>query len=470
MGLYLCVFQHEVNVGKRFMLKSYYCSPISYISSKSCYITIRITIMTQPRTRSRTKAGIPVYRDWAYTLPGKDEVSGSDLIGTAFASSESITDYVTPNYREVIKGGGIINNPFSYSNSEHESAANQLTLTTWNSTDPSKKTIYQKSGYCTLYELRKYNGPVFNHTGLTTDATDLYAVKLKALAKIDSTDYAFGEDALEIRETVKLLKTGFNLLKNPLKEVSAIAKKIKRASDKNRRILNMNHTDALNSAYLQYRFALTPTVRSVMDIIDATGKDVTPRKVRYFARAKEVSSQSSYAEANTSGQFVLGQNIDQERTTRATIMYDIKVDVDRGFRFQLGLRNKDIIPTLWAVAPLSFMVDRMFDITSALKGLSNLADPDIRLLACSTSTKTVKTTKTKFVGVVPNGAPPATQWEGSYGPGEDVVTTVAYNRSVWYPNPFDTLPEINFGGLVEDFTRSADLASIAWSMLSGKSK
>lgn len=151
-------------------------------------------------------------------------------------------------------------------------------------------------------------------------------------------------------------------------------------------------------------------------------------------------------------------------------MYELKSS-DHGIRFQLGLRNKDIIPTLWAVVPLSFMVDRMFDISSALKGLSALSDMRIDLLACSTSVKTIATTETQVVAakttLYPDGKP---QYTREISGNKTISQNVSYRRKLWAPNPFDLVPQLHVGSLVEDLTGAADVFAIAYSILSGPSK
>lgn len=384
---------------------------------------------------------------------------------TTYHKVETIIDVSTPNAKKIIADGGIINNPFSYTLSETRAPIGTRTSKTVTN-GKTTQTLYQ-SGANAAYWL-DYMKPVFTHATPPNIGDMLLSTRLKALAKVDSSDFAFGEDAAEISETVKTLRQGIRLIRAPLTEVRAIANRIKKASRKNERLLNMNHYDALNSAYLQYRFALTPLVKSTMDVIEVISKDLEPLVKRYASRQAERASDTSVSVVDT-GPFRFTQTRVTDVEARAVILYSIIKQIGMGWQRQLGFRGKDIAPTVWAVTRLSFMVDRVFDISSALKGFANLMDSNVNILAASYSRKTVVTTTTlvEAVSQMPN---PNTTITRSPHVGVIETLSVSKSRTPWVPNPFDLVPPLRVSGLVSDAFAIADLAAITYSILSGRSR
>lgn len=409
------------------------------------------------RTRRRNLAPTPgfYYLDRSFS-DGKRQHTDYPFSSPSWIRNESITDVVTPNFKVRQAAGEIFNNPFSYSKLTRDSTPGSFVTTVIGDSTVSDTW----SGDLAVLAISQ--PIVYNESPVANRGSHIPSVKLSAISNMDKPDYNFGEDSLEIRETFATLRQGLLLLKNPLKEVRAIAERMKKASNRNRRVLNMNNFDAVNSAYLQYRFALSPLMRSVMDGLEAMEKDISKLQPRYYSRAKKIVSDTHVSSGQASFATVK-RTIKTDRTTRATIMYQV-FNAEHDWRFQLGFRNKDIIPTLWAVAPRSFMVDRVIDISRSLTAMINLADSDIRILAASVSTKTVVTTKYEVKTL--SRAP----YIRSGTVGDVTDTNVSYTRDPWKPQFFDAIPELTPSNLVSDLTNTADLFAIMYTFLSSPNK
>lgn len=442
--------------------------------------------MSHPRTRNRESVELPSTSTFVPNAKGAKLygwVESQRTHGLSFSSTETVSDVVTPNYKARVAKGEIFNNPFSYAKNKLDSSgAGFMTIINNDPGHPKNN----GAGY-SLYgnvtdRIMDGQSVSFDHD-ITPSLRSTIDLQQECVSKIDSSDFAFGEDALEVRETYKFLRTTLALVKNPLKEVERMARKIEGVKAKKYEYLNKrsrikiarmdvyegqktallnaeiarNAALAASSAYLQYRFAVTPLVRSVQDALEAYKKPPSAIKVRSFARSSDKVVHNSSKEVMV-GKFRVLQTVKIEARRKANIMYTIKNPI-HDFYFQLGLRKKDILPTLWAVWPLSFMVDRVFNISAALKGVMALGDPNLEILAASVSTKYVETTVTQVVGYESTTAVAS-------GVGDKVTKTkVTYNRQVWHPNAFNTVPQVLPGGLVDSVTNVADLAALTFSRI-----
>jgi len=289
--------------------------------------------------------------------------------------------------------------------------------------------------------------------------------KLYALAHMDPTPYSFAEDLAELGST-------FKYLKGKAFSISKIARDYKKAltqlKRKAKRLKNLNSVEqakwlanAMSQLWLETRFVLTPLVRSTMDLIEAYDALPSSRPPRMTARGK-------YEEkANGSG-FKVGTVATGLDTTsvwkwnetsdiRAGILYEISNPL-HGIRFKYGLRNKDIPITLWNVVRLSFMVDRLVNISASIKAVTNLADPDLKILA---AWKTVRSEMTyKFsIDSLEDTRPDPGVWTFNGSPCLD--GEFKYTRVEWQPELSDTIPPIHTEGLVADITSTADLIALS---------
>jgi hypothetical protein len=102
------------------------------------------------------------------------------------------------------------------------------------------------------------------------------------------------------------------------------------------------------------------------------------------------------------------------------------------------------------------MVDRVWNITKMIRGITNLADPNVEILAGWVRAKEELVSTVRLTGqTVPGYTVTASG---------DLVTdkTFVYNRSPWTPRVSDTYPTTTKGRLVEDASSILDLLTLTY--------
>lgn len=408
--------------------------------------------MTQ-RTRNRSRASFVECKQ-VVTYASGPPSNTTKLSGPYTAEFQEITDIVTPNFAQRIKQGDIINNPVTVESYTLDTGGGSYYAVRKN----DSRVTNTRTGAVCYYEFSTIAGLDLEDYYVFSDSTSQVDHAMQqAVANIDRTPYAFGEDLAEIAETIRFLKDPIRSLYNLTRRLSKNANAQKRKWKKRADI-----AEALNDLYLTDRFVLTPLVKSIYEAIDAarTLRDEpapTRRTSRGFASdSKELSDEFSVP-------IVAGVTDFYERFTqmkcsiRAYILYDLVSP--RDLAFHLGLRAKDIPITLWQIVPLSFMVDRVYDISGAIRGITNISDPRLNILATGYTKKTDSQLTITFVGethslynVSASGSFYATK--GSF----ERVTGVGINVST-------TIPVSRPKNLVKDATSIADLAALTASLL-----
>lgn len=402
--------------------------------------------MTLPYQRVRTRSDTPTTQ--FYETHGIQGVS--DSTEGPYQDSyknEYIEDVVTPGYREIIRRGGIVNNSCVYTCDSRKSSGSGFGH-------------FELSGY--IWEC---SGAVTQHvknaTGLGGPAPVVSVddgratAKLRAIAAMDSSAYAFGEDIGEIGETIRFLRRPMTSLHRLSKEYRKDLNKVlrkKRINVRDAKQMAKAHADA----WLEYRFAVSPLVRSASDLLesfDTMPKTPPPRQTaRGFSRDSDSdSTESSVYNGGTT--FVFKQTREVTRSDKASILYQVSNPV-YDWRWRYGLRNKDIPETIWQLVPYSFMVDRVLDVSSAVRAITNLADPSLSILAASVTTKHENKFSYQHVNQIRSGLTCTVN-------GNTVTdTSFSYTRDTWRPSLSDTVPQFKPAGLVDDLTKIADLTSL----------
>jgi len=309
----------------------------------------------------------------------------------------------------------------------------------------------------------KLTGPVTQYRGGVLPPPALSSVALKeahqsamayAIAHIDSSEFSFGEDIAEIRETL-----GF--LRNPIKSLTDISRRhskhAKKVSIKN----GVSIAQAMSDTYLTYRFAYTPAVRSMSDAMTALAYRSIERSDPPRLTARGHAKVSLPVENGTLDlpPFGFKTTASGELSVRAQILYTGS-GIDKNSKLQqLGLRAKDIPETIWAVMPYSFMVDRIWNVSQFIRGITNLSDPRITILAASVTEKLEQNRSVQFV------SQDTASWTMS-GEGNVVSdSTFTYTRTVWHPSALDAVGKSDLANLVSDSLKIADLVTLIFSRL-----
>jgi hypothetical protein len=100
------------------------------------------------------------------------------------------------------------------------------------------------------------------------------------------------------------------------------------------------------------------------------------------------------------------------------------------------------------------MVDRVFDVSSAISSAMNLLDPSIKILGTSITSKSTDILTSQWLSSV------ATGWTQT-GIGDVIIdTSFSMSRSSWDPGLSDIIPPFRPKNIVKDLTSIADLTAL----------
>lgn len=406
-----------------------------------------MTLNCTPKPRSRSDKEPEQAAQVIYS--SRDDSGTETWSGTFIPKARAISDWVTPQYEQCIAAGHIINNPCQMSVVEQFSTDSTNLYFDHNTSN----FWFAYSGDYTRMFVNANGVPISDEaSAMLRDTTD-YS-KVRAIAQLDNTPYAFGEDAFEVRETLRFLR-------RPFRSIADLARSFRKSVD-GKTGSGISRSQALASTWLQYRFAFSPLVRSCQDAIEAaTEKDPTlpeRRTAHGFDDADygTVSWSTLFGTANDG--HTVSSEMSRKLSRHAVILYTVTNPLYDNW-WRLGLRKKDIPYVLWQIMPYSFMVDRMADFSTAISAFTNILDPAVKILAGSHRTKSdvglthqvTDRTKTNYT---------------VSGHGEAITTnTFSYSRVRWTPSLSDITPPINTWGLVEDATKIVDLIALIRNLL-----
>lgn len=399
--------------------------------------------MTDPYQRSRSRAEDTSTETMYYKY--KDQAPVVHSAQTVHSQNESITDVVTPGYQKRVQRGEIVNNPCYYELNEFTSDGGSSYAANYIGANPP---VYYSLSGGSFSQIRSPYMPAWHDNDIANViASCVSQAKLKALANMAASPWAFGEDVLEIRETLRLLRDPLDGMKTFFKAAS------RQANGRNL----WRTIQASAGLWNQYRFAVSPLYRSVSDLADALQQgDHTLEGERLSSRgfSKETYNRAGTEILTTDNESYTWYMSDKfDLDFHATILYRVKNPIS-GWRHKYGLRLRDVPHTAWQVIPLSFMVDRMVNISDSIRALTNLADPNLQILAGSYRGKVETEKRYQLL------AETSSVWSISVTADECVDKHFHYQREVWEPSISDAIPEVTPTGLVDEATKIADLLSI----------
>lgn len=357
---------------------------------------------------------------------------------------ETMDDEVVPNFKERRNNGEVFfNSCVHVRTSEYCVGSGSEIFTTI-----YDEQIRKEGPSLSSMELQRIPSYVIGYLAPPSDRYDHEAAsKLRALAAIDSTPYAFLEDVFEIRETIKFIR-------GPFKTLITLFRRFWDAVRQKQ--VSLDLVDAISNTWLEFRFAITPLVRSCWDAFESlthTQNDPVRRTARGWSRDEQ-----SLKDTMLNTGFTSSATTSQEVQHWATIVYEESNPIN-GWRDKYGLRFRDIPTSVWAVMPYSFMIDRVVDISAALTGLISYLSPDIKILgACHTRSELLTQTFTYegYKNPAYIKSYQAQTWD------TQVVITDTYTRTPWQPGLADLVPTIELFGLVDSITKIADLAALIY--------
>lgn len=402
--------------------------------------------MAKVGERTRSRAEGPVLEDLTWLDASSGEPEGT-VECTMHTKIEQMDDVVTDNYHSRSENGEIINNPCVYTLYQSTATGGGSYLAYDAQGNPAQTST---GGSVTLALCSYHNVPARQLLTIGAGAKDLAveSARAKAISHVDSTPYAFLEDTLEVRETLRFLR-------NPLEGLRKLSRSFDREV-RSRRDLG-TRLDAISDVYLQYRFAASPLVKSAFEIYDSLADDNWKRPKRRTARGfSEASRQGAeLAESANNKGYFLDSRREVTYKVAAGILYEVNNPL-RDVNFKTGMRFKDVPEGIWAVMPYSFMIDRIVDISGGIRGLTNLLDPNVTILSGWTTKRSESTT----VDRASHQEHPTVQVDIT---GDPVQTReFGYERTPWSPSTSDAVPPSDLRGLVADTTKILDLAALIY--------
>lgn len=390
-------------------------------------------------------------------------LSGSPVLthNSEFYSVDEMKDNVNPDFAIRSSLGDIVMSDVIHRKTNFSTSNDPYYRATLKS-NPDSGYKNCGDGSLTMYHAGVYGGvDVYETRNFDPDfiAREIEASQSRCLSRVDSTPYAFGEDALELAQTIAFLK---NPVGRTLKNLDKFENWVRyRFFDD----ATLTLGQVLAETWLTYRFAYQPLLFSITDAIEIYQRGLS-KKLRRFRRARDTRkfSNPSSQQVNTgptNNLLHFHQEFAANLKIVSTIFYEDKSPL-RSSLEQLGFGTKDIVPTLWAVVPLSFLFDRLYDVSTFIKGAQNLLDPSIEILGACVSTKEQYTCTTQNTG----------QTHPSYNI-TAIGDTVTYNEDIYdrfdySPSYAFSLPNLTPENLVNDLTSIADslaLAGAVWDRL-----
>lgn len=325
-------------------------------------------------SRYRSEGQPPVSSAVPFHFTGVDfgAVSHIDFAMTYLGSGEFTTmvDEVTPNFRKRMNSGELIINPMVKTYVKRlASGGSSFSCTvpdhTWTITSGGNTT----AGFI---ERPGMGGPSYPPPKPTVLSDE--AMVREALAKIDPTQFAFMEDVLSLKQVVQTFTTF-----------------VQTASKIFQKMIDRAAITSISDAWLTYRFELFPLYNSLVDAINGYLKKANQRneaKIRLRATAISIADDSlsgSFLNANGTVRYTVA---DSRTTSKRCVVYYRLQSPRAGFAQTYGLRFKDLPGGLWNVVTLSFMIDRIYDISSFIKSLMNSLDCNIVLEGACITEKT----------------------------------------------------------------------------------
>lgn len=408
-----------------------------------------------PRTRFRNRE-TPI-------SDAKKYCTGENIYITKSPYSENHNPYIGPwllwsegssQYTQDVTGNFGGNNPFLSVTQKTSEADGYLSFEY--DTGPNSKTKAVRQGPVTQHLLTASGHEIETPPDVSTRDLALIIgdAKAKAVARIESTPFQFGEDVAELRKSLEFIEQQGSLVKDVnktlvrgLKDAEYLRRNFARGnyraivnklpvSGLPRKLWEMG--DNLSRLVLTCNFGYGNILRSIDNAATAFEQRDRSRPVQHLAKGSAESKDSvtalvkSYWDNKTrydAFTFTRARYV----SARAVIQYHVSDPVS-GFRFDLGLRGQDLLPTAWAVMPASWFIDSFYNVSDALKSVANLANPDLVIERAWVSTRTNDDTTWKYVF----SQNPGVSYSGSGMP--FIAEYEAKERTPWSPTFSDAFP------------------------------
>jgi hypothetical protein len=392
------------------------------------------------------------------------------LATKTYTEFESMTDELSPGYP--FKDGVFPINPLSYVCSIDAEASGQLV---WRYNNIPNWVIIE--GNC----LQMLSSNITGWSALNPSIPGFIISDWQALARndclarMDNPEYSFAEPLAEVGKTLRTIKQPLRALK---RIISSFARKRHQYNDFRRTHIA---AEQLSDLWLSHSLNAGPNIRTVTDAIDAFASRSI---VKGFAKIRKVSATHEQSRVGTatsladtfnftrSGFSGVSWAADRRNTLHRTFLvtaalYYKSLD-DNTEASYLGLRARDLPGLAWDLVPLSFMIDRLWNVSRFIKISSSLLSSRVRVLSgYETYRQTDRLTRkvSNIIRTTSNVYNTASNCRPTDTPSWS-TTTFSFGRSRWKPTAFDALPPNRAGKLLGSLSSTADAVSLMIKRLS----
>lgn len=382
--------------------------------------------------------------------PAQDS-STSNVVAEAY---DKLDDVHIPNFHKRVKAGELFFNPFRRVTTS-KTGSSGIFRYDYNNGDCGTRSgdigiFFVDIAWPTL--IPDFGNPLLDwdydvKRERSNDLNDLIAnSRQQVLARVDASDYDFGEDLAEIGKTLASLGKIFSQVSDIMRDTVKTVKKLSRRSKR-------DPVDVFAEVWLRARYEIRPLLISGENIIEVAREGIKVRGTRRVARHStsdhQVTDQTLDKVSGTST-FTWRKEETLKTVVSSGIMYDDANPIDTLLE-QLGLGFKDLIPTIWAVTKFSFLIDRFIDVASLIEGVQNSIDPNIRYKGAWTTVERKYTTTTTLSSV--------TMSDRTVDTGQAAVTNTVHTieRLPYTPSISDSIPVFHWA---TDWANLIDLFAI----------
>jgi len=281
--------------------------------------------------------------------------------------SDVLTDVEIPNFHKRSKNGELFFNPYDRKTENYSE-----TLGSWTASGVNGE-YWVCTGACTSLATQIWPFPTFTILGDEEIPDMISRTQQRALARVDASDFSFGEDVAELKKTILAIRRILADIANILTRFHQLVAKLRKKG--------YSDLDAFSTLWLRARYEIRPLVISIQNIIEIYQSGLKKYKTRRKARSGDSmhkDTTQTLVTETSSNKFTWTFKQSLNVKTSAGIIYDDSDPIDSPLE-QLGLSVKDFVPTLWAITRFSFLIDRFIDIASTLEGIQNIWDPNIKI-------------------------------------------------------------------------------------------